>query len=74
MVDAVTKTRLYNQMMESGDPVEVWKTIPILVKYSRLMNGLFEDVQKLLPPGGTPRRVLYQAPPGSPSGTLYEAV
>ena len=61
-------------MMESGDPVEAQKIIPILVKYSRLMNGLFKDVQKFLPPGGTPRRVLYQAPPRSPSRTLYEAV
>ena len=38
------------------------------------MNGLFEDVQRLIPPGGTPRRVLYQGPPGSPTGTLYKAV
>ena len=65
---------MYDQMMKSGDPVEARKTIPILVKFSRLMNGLFEDIRKLLPPGGTPRRVLFQAPPGSPSGTLYEAV
>ena len=72
--EAVTKARLYDQMMESRDPVEARKTIPILMKYSRLMNGLFEDVQKLLLPGGTPKRVLYQAPPGSPSGTMYEAV
>ena len=71
LAEVVTKARLYDQLMESGDPIEARKTIPILVKYSRLMNGLFEDVEKLLLPGGTPRRVLYQAPPASPSGTLY---
>ena len=37
-----------------------------------MMNNLFADIQKVLPPGGTPRRVLYQGPPGSPTGTLYE--
>ena len=72
--EAVTKARLYDHIIESGDPIDARKTIPILVKYSRLMNGLFEDDQKLLPPGKTPRRVPYQAPPGSPSGTLYKAV
>ena len=38
------------------------------------MNNMFEDIQKLVPPGGTPRRVLYQGPPESPTGTLYEVV
>ena len=42
--EAITKARLYDQMIESGDPIDARKTIPILVKYSRLMNGLFEDV------------------------------
>ena len=74
LAEAVTKAWLYDQLMKSGDPIVAQQTIPILVKYTRLMNGLFEDIQKLLPPGGTPRRVLYQAPPGSPSGTLYKAV
>ena len=73
-VEAVTKARQYDHIMDSGDPIIAQKTIPILVKYSRLMNGLFEDVQKSLPPGGTPWRVLYQTQPGSPSGTLYDAV
>jgi hypothetical protein len=30
--------------------------------------------KKLLPSSGTPRRVLYPGPPGSPTGTLYEVV
>ena len=72
--EVVTKARLYDHILESGDPIDAQKTIPILVKYSWLMNGLFEDIHKLLPASGTPRRVLYQAPPGSPSGTLYKAV
>ena len=44
------------------------------MKYSRMMNNPFEDIQGVVPPSGTPRRVLYQGPPGSPTGTLYEAV
>ena len=72
--EAITKARLYDQLMKSGDPIQARQTIPILVKYSRLMNGLFKDIQKLVPLGRIPRRVLYQAPPGSPTRTLYEAL
>ena len=72
--EAVTKARLYDELIKSVDPFQARKTLPILVKYTRLMNGLFEDIQKLISPGGTSRRVLYQGPPGSPIGTLYEAV
>jgi len=39
-----------------------------------MMNNLFAEIQKVVPPGGTPRRVLYQGPPGSSTGTLYEEV
>ena len=28
----------------------------------------------MIPPGGTPHKVLYQGPPGSPTGTLYEEI
>jgi hypothetical protein len=38
---------------------------------------VFNDLSlhdKVVPPGGTPRRVLYQGLPGSPTGTLYEVV
>jgi hypothetical protein len=38
------------------------------------MNDLFTEIQKIVPPGGTPRRVLYQGSPGSPSGPLYDGV
>ena len=72
--EIANKARLYDQLVESGDPVSARQTIPILVKYSRMMNNLFADIQKILPPSGTPRRVLYQGPPGSPTGTLYEEV
>ena len=68
------KARLYDQLVESGDPVSARQTIPILVKYSRMMNNLFADIQKILPPGGNHRRVLYQGSPGLPTGTLYEEV
>ena len=72
--EIVNKARLYDQLVESDDPVSARQTIPILVKYSRMMNNLFADIQKIFPPNGTPRMVLYQGPPGSPTGTLYEEV
>ena len=72
--EIVNKTRLYDQLVGSGDPVSARQTIPVLVKYSRMMNNLFTDIQKVAPPSRTPRRVLYQGPPGSPTGTFYEAV
>jgi hypothetical protein len=70
----VNKARLYDQLVESGEPVSARQIIPILVKYSRMMNNLFAEIQKVVPPSGTPRRVLYQGLPGSPTGTLYEVV
>ena len=57
--EIVNKARLYDQLVESGEPVFAWQTIPILVKYSRMMNNLFAEIQKVVLPGGTPRRVLY---------------
>ena len=72
--EIANKAQLYDQLVESGDPVSARQTIFILVKYSRMMNTLFADIQKILPPGGTLRRVLYEGPPGSPTGTLYEEV
>jgi hypothetical protein len=72
--EIVNKARLYDQLVESGEPVSARPTIPIIVKYSRMMNNLFAEIQKVVPPGGTPCRVLYQGPPGSPTGTLYEEV
>ena len=65
--EIANKARLYDQLVGSGDPVTAQQTIPILVKYSQLMNNLFEDIQRVVPPDGTPRRVLYQGPPGSPN-------
>jgi hypothetical protein len=70
----VNKARLYDQLVESGEPVSARQTISILVKYSRMMNNLFAEIQKVVPPCETLRRVLYQGPPGSPTGTLYEEV
>ena len=72
--EMVNKARLYDQMMESGEPASARQTIPILVKYSRMMKDLLAEIQKVVPPSGTPRRVLYQGPPRSPTGTLYEVV
>ena len=38
------------------------------------MQDLLKEFQKLLPPRGTPRRMLDPGPPGSPTATLYEVV
>ena len=72
--EVVNKAYLYDRMMESGDPSSARQTLPILVKYSRMMKNLMAEIQKVVPPSGTPRRVLYLGPPGSPTGTLYEVV
>ena len=72
--EIVNKARLYDQLVGSKDSVTARQTIPILMKYSRIMNNLFKEIQRVVPPSGTPRRVLYQGPPGSPTGTLYEVV
>ena len=72
--EIVNKVQLYDRMMASGEPASAKQVLPILVKYSRTMKDLLAKIQKVVPPGGTPRRVLYQGPPGSPTGTLYEVV
>jgi hypothetical protein len=72
--EIANKARLYDQLVEFGDPTSAKQTIPILVKYARRMNDLFAEIQKIVPPSGIPRRLLYQGSPGSPSGTLYEVV
>ena len=57
--EIVNKARLYDQLVEFGEPISARQTIPIFVKYSRMMNNLFAEIQKVVPPSGTPRRVLY---------------
>jgi hypothetical protein len=57
--EIVNKARLYDQLVESGEPVSARQTILILVKYSRMMNNLFAEIQKMVPPSRTPRKVLY---------------
>ena len=72
--EIVNKAHLYDRMMASGEPALAKQTLPILVKYSRTMKDLLAEIQKVVPPGGTPRQVLYQGAPGSPTGTMYEVV
>jgi hypothetical protein len=67
--EITNKAQLYDQLVEAGDPTFAKQTIPILVKYSRRMNDLFAEIQKVIP-----RQVLYPGPPGSPIGTLYEVM
>jgi hypothetical protein len=70
----VAKAQLYDQLVEVGDPTSTKQAIPVLVKYLRRITNLFAEIQKIIPPTGTPHRVLYQGSSGSPSGTFYEVV
>jgi hypothetical protein len=72
--EIVNKAQLYDRMMAFGEPAFAKQALPILVKYTRTMKDLLAEIQKVVPPGGTPRRVLYPGPPGSSTGTLYEVV
>ena len=72
--EIVNKARLYDQMMDSGEPASARQTIPILVRYSRMMKDLLAGIQKVVRLSGTPRRVRYQGPLGSPTKTLYKVV
>ena len=38
------------------------------------MKDLLKDIQKLLPLGGTPRRMMDSCLPGSPTGRVYKVV
>ena len=49
--EIINKAHLYDQLMESGE-----QTIPILVKYSRMMKDFLAEIQKVVPPSKTPRR------------------
>jgi hypothetical protein len=62
--EVVNKAHLYDQLLESADPTSAWKTLQILVKYSRTMKDLFKEIQKILPPRGTPKRILNPGPLG----------
>jgi hypothetical protein len=42
--EIVNKARLYDQLVESGESISARQTIPILVKYSRMMNNLFAEI------------------------------
>ena len=53
--EVINKAHLYDRMMESGDPTSARQTLPILVKYSRMMKDLLAENHKVVPPSGTPR-------------------
>lgn len=46
----------------------------ILFKYSRTMKDLLKEIQKLLPPHGTPWRMLNPIVYGSPTTVIYEVI
>ena len=54
--EVINKAHLYDRMMESADPTSARQTLPILVKYSRMMKDLLAEIQKIVPPSGTPMR------------------
>jgi hypothetical protein len=72
--EIINKAHLYDRMMASGEPASAKQALPILVKYTQTMKDLLAEIQKVVPPGRTPRRVLCPGLPGSPTGTLYEVV
>ena len=74
LAEIVNKAQLYDQMMASKEPASAKQAPPILVKHIRTIKDLLGEIQKVVPPGRTPRRVLYPGPPGSPTETLYEVV
>jgi hypothetical protein len=61
--EVVNKAHLYDQLLESADPASTRQTLQILVKYSRTMKDLLAEIQKIMPPRGTPRRILDPGPP-----------
>ena len=72
--EIVNKAHMYDRMMASGELASAKQALLIMVKYTRTMKDLLAEIQKVVPPGGTPRRVLYPGPLGSPTGILYEVV
>jgi hypothetical protein len=72
--EVVNKAHLYDQLLESADPASTRQTLQIMVKYSRTMKDFFKEIQKILLPRGTPKRILDPGPPGSTTATLYEAI
>jgi hypothetical protein len=52
--EIANKARLYDQLVEAGDPTSTKQTIPILVTYARRVNDLFAEIQKIVPPGIIP--------------------
>ena len=73
--EVVNKTYyLYDWMMDTGDSAFATQTLRILVKYSQMMKDILAEIQRIILPNGTPRRVLYPSQPGSRTGTLYEVV
>jgi len=72
--EIAAKARLYDGLVESGDPVSGRSVIPILVRYTRTIKDLLAEVQKIVPPANPAQKMLFAGPPGSPSGTLYEKV
>jgi hypothetical protein len=67
--EIVNKAHLYDQLMEAAAPSFARQTLQILVKYARAMKDLLKEIQKILPPRGTPRRMLDPCPPGLPTAT-----
>lgn len=60
--------------METTEFASARQTLQILVKYLRPMKDLLKEIEKLLPPQGTPQRILDPGVSGSPTAAIYEVV
>jgi len=49
----VNKAHLYDKLMETSETSSTWQTLQIMVKYSRSMKNLLNEIQKHLLPQGT---------------------
>ena len=65
---------MYDKIMETTDSSSAIQNIQMLVKYSRSMKDLLKEIQKLLLPRGTPRRMIDLGMSGSPTTTLYKVI
>ena len=72
--EIVNKAHFDDKLMETTELASARQTLQILVKYLRPMKDLLKEIEKLLPPQGTPQRILDPGVSGSPTAAIYEVV
>lgn len=58
----VNKAHLYGKLMETTNPSSTRQTLQILIKYSRSMNDMLKEIQKIVPLRRTHRRIFDPCP------------